>query len=61
VIALYIKGRKRGWRVVITDLVVPGIGAVADVWLLLSLDVNAKVSAAIWVTLRRIPPPEVAM
>jgi amino acid transporter len=72
VIALYIKGRKRGWKIVITDLVVPGIGAAADVWLLLSLDTNAKLLGLIWVALGiaylayltrgfRVPPPEVAI
>jgi amino acid transporter len=72
VIALYMKGHKRGWKIVITDLVVPGIGALADVWLLLSLDTNAKVLGAIWLVLGiaylayltkffRVPPPEIAI
>jgi putrescine importer len=72
VIALFIKGRREGgWKRVITDLVAPGIGAVTDIWLLLSLGPDAKVLGAIWVTLGlvylaymtrlfRVPPPEVA-
>jgi hypothetical protein len=66
------KGHKRGWKIVITDLVVPGIGALADVWLLLSLDTNAKELGAIWLVLGiaylayltkffRVPPPEIAI
>jgi putrescine importer len=72
VIALHIKGRKRGWKLVITNLAVPGIGAVADVWLLLSLDRDAKILGLIWLVLGlayltyltkffRVPPPEVAI
>jgi putrescine importer len=72
VIALYIKGHKRGWKIVISDLVVPAIGAVTDVWLLLSLDRDAKILGVIWISLGilyltyltkffRVPPPEVAI
>jgi putrescine importer len=71
VIALFIRGRsERGWKRVITDVVAPATGAVVDVWLLLSLEINAKILGVIWLTLGlaylayltrlfRVPPPEV--
>ncbi len=71
VIALFLRGRsERGWKRVITDVVAPAIGAVVDVWLLLSLEINAKVLGVIWLTLGlaylayltrlfRVKPPEV--
>ncbi len=71
VIALFIRGRgERGWKRVVTEFVAPTIGAVVDVWLLLSLESNAKILGVIWLTLGlaylayltrlfRVPPPEV--
>lgn len=71
VIALFIRGRgERGWRRVVTDVVAPAIGAVVDVWLLFSLEINAKILGVIWLALGlaylayltrlfRVAPPEV--
>jgi amino acid transporter len=72
VIALFLKSGERGWKRVLTDLVVPAIGALTCVWLLLSLDKDAKVLGIIWLVLGvgyltyltrgfRVQPPEMAV
>ena len=49
VIAYYfIKGKQRTVKGTILYLVIPGIGAVLDFWLLLNLDIHSKVLGSIW-------------
>lgn len=72
VIALFLKGSERGIKRVLTNLVVPAVGALTCLWLLLSLDKDAKVLGVIWLAVGiayltyltrgfRVPPPEVAV
>jgi amino acid transporter len=52
VVRLYLAGRKGGEKIgVIAGLIFPLIGAVADVWLLVSLDRAALILGAIWFVL----------
>lgn len=51
VIALYIKQRPRGARNILTSVLVPGIGAAVDLWLLTNLDEKAIVLGLIWLTI----------
>lgn len=49
VIALYLRGKRDGgFRQILTEVVIPGLGAVASVWLLTGLDAPAKTLGLIW-------------
>lgn len=47
----FIKKKERSFKGTILYLVLPGIGAVLDIWLLLNLDIHSKVLGSIWFAL----------
>ncbi|WP_339164499.1 amino acid permease [Siminovitchia sp. FSL W7-1587] len=47
----FIKKKERSFKGTILYLILPGIGAVLDIWLLLNLDIHSKVLGSIWFAL----------